>query len=254
MKLVKDSERSIHPSGNPDVIRNQMSLISDTDEILKFLEMAGKKSILNEHTVSCRITACHNLFSILNSGEDNVNYMLQNLDLLVNRFRNKNSSVQASTLKVYKSRLKSTLEDFVAWNKNAVDWERSVIAKADQFKKDKSAKAAANAAAAAAAAAASAAAVATETAPAPASEEKKAPRANHRTQTVTSALTRPTDSGAQRKVSFPIRSDFNVEITLHGDGLSSKELLKLGLFLFPYCKDMESREESVWSGISSQPN
>lgn len=248
MKLVKDSERTIHPSTNhPDVIRNQMSLISDTEEILKFLEMTGTKSILNEHTVSCRITACHNLFSILNTGEDNVNYMLQNLDLLVNRFRNKNSNVQASTLKVYKSRLKSTLEDFVAFNKDAVSWERSVLEKATQFKKDKSAKAAAAAAAAAA-----------SENPPPATtpnEEKKTVRSNHRAQTASAPLIRSSsETSGVRKVSFPIRNDFSVEVTIPADGLSSKELLKLGLFLFPYCKDMETREESVWSGISTQPN
>lgn len=249
MKLVKDSERTIHPGTNhPDVIRNQMSLISDTEEILKFLEMTGTKSILNEHTVSCRITACHNLFSILNSGEDNVGYMLQNLDLLVNRFRNKNSSVQASTLKVYKSRLKSTLEDFVAWNKDAVSWERSVLEKATQFKKDKSAKAAAAAAAAAATTTVSQAPKACET------TEKTTARTSHRAETVTTPIIRSTETAGTRKVSFPIRNDFNVEIIIPADGLSSKELLKLGLFLFPYCKDMESREDSMWSGISTQPN
>jgi hypothetical protein len=145
---------------------------------------------------------------------------------------------------VYKSRLKSTLEDFVAWNKDAVGWERSVLEKANQFKKEKSAKAAAAAAAAATAASAT---------PPPA-EEKKVQRPPHRPQTISNPLVRASESAGSRKVSFPIRNDFNVEVTIPSDGLSSKELLKLGLFLFPYCKDLESREESVWSGISTQPN
>src|ERR1700730_1871557 len=119
MKLIKDL--------GEETPANQMSLISDTDEVIKFLEFAGKKSILNEHTVNCRLTACNNLFSILNEGEDNVDYMLQNLDLLINRFRNKHSNVQASTLKVYKSRLKSSLEDYQAWSKDPIAWEKSVM-------------------------------------------------------------------------------------------------------------------------------
>lgn len=238
MKLVKEGERPIHP--NQDDIRNQMSLISDTDEILKFLEMAGKRSILNEHTVNCRLTACHNLFSILNVGEDNVDYMLQNLDLLVNRFRNKNSSVQASTLKVYKSRLKNTLEDFVCWSKDSVGWERSVLEKANQAQKEKRGKASAPAA--------------------PTAAEKGRPASSGRPgrpARVTPpppVVTRHLEGETPRKVSFPIRSDFNVEITLPADGLTAKEVLKLGLFLFPYCKDIEGREESVWPTLTGAPN
>src|ERR1051325_10160223 len=94
---------------------NQMSLIRDTEEVVKFLEFAGRKSILNEQAINCRLTACHNLFSVLNEDEDSIDYILSNLDVLINRFRNKNGNVRASTLKVYKSRVKSSLEDFKAW-------------------------------------------------------------------------------------------------------------------------------------------
>ena len=109
---------------------HQMSLIRDTEEVVKFLEFAGRKSILNEHAINCRLTACHNLFSVLNEEEDNIDYILKNLDLLINRFRNKNNNVSASTLKVYKSRLKSSLEDFKAWSADPFAWERAVTEKA----------------------------------------------------------------------------------------------------------------------------
>lgn len=244
MKLVKDVTKDHigkeqekgnlkgHPlKDHPEDIRNQMSLISDTDEILKFLEMAGSKSILNEHTINCRLTACHNLFPILNVGEDNVDYMLRNLDLLINRFRNKNTTVQASTLKVYKSRLKSTLEDFVAWSKDSESWERAVLEKANQTQREKKVKAAAQSAAQG---------MGGKSATAPAPRTKAAPLHSGGV----SAPSRQVETQGVRRVSFPIRTDFNMEITLPGDGLSSKELLKLGFFLFPYCKDMDARDES----------
>lgn len=227
VKLVKESTGT-NQNAHPEEIRNQMSLISDTEEILKFLEMAGSRSILNEHTVNCRLTACHNLFSILNTGEDNVHYMLQNLELLVNRFRNKNTSVQASTLKVYKSRLKSTLEDFTAWSKDAIAWERTVLEKSQQAGRDKKAKEKAAAT------------------PSPAPEKTK----SRTVPTATVPTPRVIETGEVRKVSFPLRPDFNLEITMPADGLSSKEILKLNLFLYPYCKDIESRDEaSAWPPV-----
>src|SRR6476661_1603494 len=115
---------------------NQMSLIRDTEEVLKFLEFAGRKLILNEQAINCRLTACHNLFSVLNEEEDNIDYILKNLDVLINRFRNSNTNVQASTLKVYKSRVKSSLEDFKAWSADPFAWERAVTDKARANRKE----------------------------------------------------------------------------------------------------------------------
>jgi hypothetical protein len=224
MKLVK--EFSQEKEGN------QMSLISDTDEIIKFLEFAGNKSILNEHTINCRLTACNNLFSILNEGEDNLEYMLKNLDVLVNRFRNKNTNVQASTLKVYKSRVKSSLEDYRAWSKDPIAWEKTVL---DKSKLTMSRE-----------------------------KKSKAPRATPPITETSETELPPTDvveapprkngsahsTGHTRKMSFPIRSDFNLEVVIPADGLTLKELLRLGLFLYPYCKDLGSREDSAaWSNL-----
>ena len=98
--------------------------------MLKFLEFAGRKAILNEQAINCRLTACHNLFSVLNEEEDSIDYILKSLDVLVNRFRNKSENVQASTLKVYKSRVKSSIEDFKAWSADPFAWERAITDKA----------------------------------------------------------------------------------------------------------------------------
>ncbi len=192
---------------------NQMSLIRDTEEVLKFLEFAGRKSILNEHAIHNRLTACHNLFGVLNEEEDNLDYILSNLDVLINRFRNKNNNVRASTLKVYKSRVKSSVEDFQSWSADPFAWERAVTDKAKAAVKEKERK--------------------------PAKAARKAIEVEAEpTEVVIEPTAAPVLTGA-RRVSFPIRKNFSVEMTLPAEGLSAKELQRIGLFLYPYCQELE---------------
>ena len=195
---------------------NQMSLIRDTEEVLKFLEFAGRKSILNEHAIHNRLTACNNLFGVLNEEEDSLEYILSNLDVLVNRFRNRNNNVRASTLKVYKSRVKSSIEDFKAWSADPFAWERAVT--------DKAKAAAAN----------------------DKHKDKKPTKAVKATKQSVAAV-ESEESSAEvllptsgvRHVSFPIRKDFCVEMTIPPEGITLKELKRLGLFLYPYCQDID---------------
>jgi hypothetical protein len=225
------NEMKVIPGGN------QMSLIRDTEEVIKFLEFAGRKSILNEHAINCRLTACNNLFSV--QDEDNLEYLLKNLDVLTNRFRNRNTNVQPSTLKVYKSRVKSSLEDFRAWSADPFAWERTVTDKARaaglESRKDRKKKAVA--------------------APAKPAPEIAAPPAEAATPAATGATAAPVAPAADpigapsprsgRRVSFPIRADFSVEVILPAEGITLKELHRLGLFLYPYCKDIDP-EQSAW--------
>src|SRR5262249_4617181 len=153
-------------------------------------------------------------------GEDNVEYMTQNLDLLVNRFRNKNPNVQASTLKVYKSRLKSSLEDFQAWRKDCVAWEKSILEKAKALpvreRKNKSIEKRVGG-----------------------NGRDRAVAAPVKAETPPPAPPQPSFSDGSRRISFPIRHDFNLEVAIPQGGITSKELLRLVLFLYPYCKDGE---------------
>jgi hypothetical protein len=226
------SEMKVIPGGN------QMSLIRDTEEVLKFLEFAGRKSILNEHAINCRLTACNNLFSVLNEDEDSLEYILKNLDVLINRFRNRNTTVQASTLKVYKSRVKSSLEDFRAWSADPFAWERAITDKAraagKENRKERKKKPVP------AAPQAEVSASAPEPAPAPAPVEVTIePLPARRENPI-----RPEISLSGRKVSFPIRADFCVEVVLPEEGITLKELHRLGLFLYPYCKDIDPDQTS----------
>ncbi len=204
---------------------NQMSLIRDTEEVLKFLEFAARKGILNETGIQHRLTACHNLFALLNEDEDSLDFILQNLDVLVNRFRNKNPQVQASTLKVYKSRTKSSIEDFRAWSADPFAWERTVTDKAKAMalenRKEKRAKKKAEKVTPA---------VASAAAPEPVVAEP--PPVDAFVATIPMANT--------RRVSFPIRPDLNIDIYLPMEGITQKELNRLGLFLYPYCQDLDA--------------
>lgn len=212
MGVKEKAEMKLIPGGN------QMSLIRDTEEILKFLEFAGRKLILNEHAVNCRLTACNNLFSVLNEEEDNAEHILKNLDVLVNRFRNRNTNVQPSTLKVYKSRVKSSIEDFKAWSADPFAWERAVTDKARAQSLERK------------------------------NHKKKAPKAKEKAATpveeivetiVEAAVETPRTNSGARRVSFPIRPDFAVEMTLPPEGLTLKDMKRIGLFLYPYCTDIE---------------
>lgn len=220
MAAREKSRMKVIPGGN-----GQMSLIRDTEEVSKFLEFAGRKNILSERAVNHRLTACNNVFSVLNEDEDSLDYILGNLDLLIHRLRNKNPNVRASTLKVYKSRVKSSLEDFKAWSADPFAWEREVLvrAKAQGLEGRKEKQAAKRAkqppvekTTPAEAPAEPAVAVADATPPAPV---VPAPAGLH--------------------VRLPIRPDFSIEVVLPKDGLRLKELHRLGMFLYPYCVDVE---------------
>lgn len=206
---------------------SQMSLIRDTEEVVKFLEFVSRKAILSEQAVTCRLTACHNLFAVVNEEEDNIEYMLKNLDVLVNRFRNKNANVQASTLKVYKSRVKSSLEDFRGWSTDPFQWERSLTdkAKASGLERRKEKK------------------EATAAKPPRMAKAKRDVKVHKKvslpmikTEAVTASSSAP---AGFRRVSFPVRNGRTVEVCFPEDGLTLNELNRLGMFLFPYCSDID---------------
>lgn len=227
MATREKSRMKVIPGGT-----SQMSLIRDTEEVSKFLEFAGRKNILSERAVNHRLTACNNVFSVLNEDEDNLEYILGNLDLLIHRLRNKNPNVRASTLKVYKSRVKSSLEDFKAWSADPFAWEREVIvrAKAQGLEGRKEKQAAKRAKKA----------PTTEAAPEVVEPVDAPPHAE--------ALPPLSTADAGLRVRLPIRPDFSIEIVLPKDGLKLKELHRLGMFLYPYCVDVEV--SGPWPGTN----
>lgn len=212
MRLKERNGMKVIPGGN------QMSLIRDTEEVIKFLEFVGRKSMLPGQTVNCRLTACNNLFSVVQEEEDSIPFLLENLDVLTHRFRNLNQNVRASTLKVYKSRVKNSLEDFRAWSADPFLWERELSQKTKSQNTDRRHKA---------------------------KKESGAHRTTALENKVSSDSALP--SGA-RQIRFPIRPDFSVDITIPSEGLKIRDLHRIGMFLLPYCEDVDPMK-IPWSGV-----
>lgn len=228
MSQKKLLEMKVIPGGN------QMSLIRDTEEVVKFLELTARKSILNEHAVQCRLSACHNIFSVVEEQEDNVDYILQNLELFIHRYRNKNNVSNDATVRVYKSRVKSSLEDFKAWCADPFQWERTQAQKprhthtearkpktAPKVKKAKEPK---------------------HLEPKVVETEKLIPTKPKAVipQPVEEVAKPPRRQDSERlKVSLPIREGFAIEFHLPEDGLSLKEYNRIKSLLLTYCREAD---------------
>lgn len=219
---------------------NQMSLIRDTEEVVKFLELTARKSILNEHAVQCRLSACHNIFSVVEEQEDNIDYILQNLEVFIHRYRTKNNVSNDATVRVYKSRVKSSLEDFKAWCADPFLWERAQAqkprhthqseprkAKIPSGKKKKEIFVAPEPVEVEAV-------VESE----PVQVQKSAPIVEEsRPQPQKSAPKKA--SGEGLRISLPIREGFSIECFLPEDGLSLKEYHRIKSLLYAYCREAE---------------
>jgi len=228
----KKGEMKLIPGGN------QMSLIRDTEEVTKFLEFAGRKLILSEQAINCRLTACNTIFSVVNEDEDGLDHILGNLDVLVNRVRNRNPGVQPATLKVYKSRVKSSIEDFKAWSADPFAWERAITDKAKATTQERKRER-----------------PAALPRPKKAKRATQAPRVPEGEENSDSAQAPVFDAAlpdrSARHVSFPIRTDFAVEMTLPPGGLTLKDMQRIGLFLYPYCVDIETKGFQ-WPGVGER--
>lgn len=188
---------------------------TNVDEPLEFLAIAASKGFLNDNTVNARRTACNKFFDILDSDQKTVEYVRDNLDVIKARFSNLNKDVAGTTVDEYARRVQRVLSDFTAWKEDRAGWERSVSAK-------QSARPAGDG---------------EKKARAPKADRAKAqPQGNGATHTANTANHAKPDS---RVVTFPIRPDFDLQVTLPRSGLTVPELKKLVYFLLPYASDWE---------------
>ncbi|MCB0403566.1 MAG: hypothetical protein KDD51_02190 [Bdellovibrionales bacterium] len=199
-----------------------MSLIDETQEVIKFLEDAGKNGILSENAMHCRLSACNNLFGVLREGETNAEYVLKNLGLMVGRFKKKNGNVNKNTLKVYKSRVKSSVEDFIQWSRDPIGWEHAMMNKV--------------------------------TAPKPETVAPVRSKGKSKRPAVVEPQEMPLSDTTKKNVrhlSLPIRSEFEIQMSIPADGLTADELIKLQLFLYPFCKDASGDSAPEWPALST---
>jgi len=188
-------------------------MTTSIDEVIEFLGIAGSKGFMNDNTVVARRTACNKFFDILDPDQKTVEYVRDNLDVIKGRFSNLNKEVRGNTVEEYRRRVQLVIDDFTKWKADRAAWEREVSARqspratSDGDKKSRT----------------------------------KAETPNTR-KNGASPQDPPRSSQDTRVVTFPIRSDFETQITLPRNGLTVQELKKLVYFLLPYASDWEPSE------------
>jgi hypothetical protein len=192
-------------------------MATNLDEMIEFLSIASNKGFINDNTAYARRTACKKFFDILDPDQKTVEYVGAHLDVIKARFSNLNKDVAGATVEEYARRVQLVINDFTAWKQDRAGWEKSVSAK-------QSAR--------------------------PAADAEKKPRTS-RVEKVKETVSNDIDA-ATRVVSFPLRKDLDVSVTLPRDGITSQELQRLGLFLLPYVSDfnMTSSGKVIFPGVT----
>jgi hypothetical protein len=182
-----------------------MSESIELNELVDFLTIAEKQGYLNEHTAQARRTACSKLFSVLEPDQRTIQYVRDNIGTITTRFQNLNREVRGNTVEEYRRRVQLVLDDYSAWSTDRAGWERSAGSKGARSTSNNE-------------------------------SEKKQPRSS-RTEKPRAAQAE--ESPDARTVTFPLRPDFELSVTMPRDGLSVAELKKLLYFMLPYAKDWE---------------
>lgn len=64
---------------------------------------------------------------------------------------------------------------------------------------------------------------------------------------------RQTQANGKKTLTFPLSATKVIEITLPREGLSQEEFKKLGLFLYPYCSDLDLTKTKSWGDDCPEP-
>lgn len=174
----------------------QLSLIKDTEEILKFLEFTARTGSEDAAVIEARLRACRWCFSLLKEEEDHVSWIQDNLDLILSRQNEVTDTVLESTSKL----IRDALEDYLSWCSDPFGWERK------QLKIDK---------------------------------------------TIQNEFVPPIKK-AGRTLTFPVRADLCIEVKVPEGGISTDDFLRLGLFLYPYCNDLDLTKTFSWLTIAEK--
>jgi hypothetical protein len=182
------------------------------DEPLEFLSIVASKGYWNDNTVQARRTACSKFFDILDPDQKNVEYVRENLDVIKGRYMNLNKDAAGTTVDEYGRRVKLVIDEFSTWKTDRSGWEKQNAAKQAGR-------------------------------PAADGEKKAKPKAD-KPKAQNNGIAQQEQQADQdaRVVSFPIRPDFDLKVTLPRNGLTVPELKKLVYFLLPYANDWEPSE------------
>lgn len=67
------------------------------------------------------------------------------------------------------------------------------------------------------------------------------------------AETRTSPPNKKRTLTFPLSAKKVIEITLPREGISQEEFRRLGLFLYPYCSDLDLTKTKSWGDDYPEP-
>ena len=96
-----------------------------TEELLKFLDYLREKGLMKPATIASRKAAVNNVLGIL-SAEEAEDLRELDIDEVAMRFSNlKGSGFKPESIRVYKSRVASSLQDFINYRKNPMAFKPS---------------------------------------------------------------------------------------------------------------------------------
>jgi len=97
------------------------------DSLLEFLDFLGKKGLMNKTTVASRKAATNTLLSIL-SDQEAEDVTKLDLNEVAMRFTNlKGVGFKPESIKVYKSRVSSAIEDLKQYRANPLSFKPSIV-------------------------------------------------------------------------------------------------------------------------------
>lgn len=174
----------------------QLSLIKDTEEVLKFLEFTAKTGSEEHSVLDERLSACRWCFTLIREEEDHVGWISENLPLIFSRQTEKAGKELESIARL----IEDALEDYRSWSSDPFGWERKHAGMTLQSSK-----------------------------PVATSHKK-----------------------LERTLTFPLRSDLCIEVKVPEGGISTEEFLRLGLFLYPYCNNLDLTKTFSWLTITEK--
>lgn len=105
------------------------------DDFLEFMDFLSEKGLIAKATAQARKASANKVFAILEPSEAHDVTQID-IDELMYRFSNlKGQSYKPQSLKVYKSRIRSALDDFENYKNNPLGFKPSLRAKAKAPKK-----------------------------------------------------------------------------------------------------------------------
>ncbi len=96
------------------------------EALISFLDYLADKGLMKRHTVSSRKAVVNKIFGALDDA-DRQDVLAADVDTMIDRFVNlEGNNYTPESLQTYRSRLKSTLEDFAAYRSDPLSFRPSV--------------------------------------------------------------------------------------------------------------------------------